>query len=449
MAVPAALALSLLAAPSARAGDHHVPGPPQYGAAPEATARSGQGAEATETEALSPQRTRFYIGLRAGPQFFLDTDLAPGVDIDSGSKEPAGSGVIGVNIGRYLGLEIAADFYESDLDAPGFGKIGEYTVWTAIPQVRLRYPMLDDRLAPYLFGGAGLGVSEFSDKTAAKSDPAAPQFKGKDSNLVYAWGGGLDYFIADNIALNAELKYVSHKADAELGSRDVEVDLDSLLLLGGLRLFFPGPPREITGPGARRIRPDDWYARVYLDFRVGYPFVIDEDIVTGFKFTSDDIEQVMGASIGLDLHRHFGLELAVDHYEMSLQTTPAGGAVSSDTKIGEYDVWSFVPQLRFRYPLLDDTLAPYLLAGAGVSRTEVNDRVPHDPSAGVPRFSAKETNLIASIGAGLEYFVSDNMALGAQARYVYHRPEVEIDGAGRTINADMLLLTANLRIYFN
>jgi opacity protein-like surface antigen len=408
-----------------------------------------QAAEAAEPKALSPQRTRFYIGLRAGQQFFLDKDLVPGVEAESSFRDVAASGVIGMNIGRYLGLEIAGDFYESDLEAPGVGKIGEYTVWTVMPQVRLRYPLMDDRLAPYLFGGAGLGVSEFSDKTAAALDPAVPQIGGDDTNLAFALGGGLDYFIADNIALNAELKYVSHDAEIEVGSRDVSTDLDSLLLLGGLRLFFPGPPRQITGPEMHRRSSDAWSTKVYIDLRIGFPYTLDESIAEGLELARDQVEQVIGASIGFDLHRYFGLEFAVDHYERALLATPALGMVSGDTKIGEYDVWSFIPQARIRYPLLNYILVPYLQIGAGVSRTEVNDRVPLEPSVTVPDFNAEKTSFIASIGAGLEYFVADNMAVGAQARYLYHRPDVEIAGVTESIDADVLLFTANLRIYFN
>jgi opacity protein-like surface antigen len=447
--MPAVLAILLPGASGAWAGERHAPGPPLFATAPESPAPNQTVAEAEEPKVLSPQRTRVYIGIRAGQQFFLDSGLAPGVEVDRRFRDVAGSGLIGLNIGRYLGLEVAAEFYENDVEASGFGKIGEFTVWTVMPQVRLRYPMSEDRLAPYLFGGVGWGISEFSDATAAGSDPAAPRVGGSETNTVYALGGGLDYFIADNIALNAELKYVSHEADIEVGSQDVKADLDSLLLLAGLRLFFPGPPREVTGPRARLRAADGWRTRTYFDIRIGYPYTLDEDVTTGFKLARDRVEQVIGASIGLDLHRHFGVELAVDHYERALLATPALGTVAGDTKIGEYDVWSIIAQGRVRYPLLDDILVPYLLAGLGVAHSEVNDRVVLDSSTTVPRFSVERTSFIASVGAGVEYFVADNMAVGAQARYLYHRPDADIRGNRRSLDADVLLLTASLRLYFN
>jgi hypothetical protein len=42
-------------------------------------------------------------------------------------------------------------------------------------------------------------------------------------------------------------------------------------------------------------------------------------------------------------------------------------------------VGAFVPQLRLRYPFLDDRLVPYLVAGAGIAFTDFNDRKPRVP----------------------------------------------------------------------
>src|SRR5215510_13826462 len=112
-------------------------------------------------EARQDVPTRLYLGFRMGGALTLNNDLIPGLTSDppndaiGGVLAPAFGLSLGVNFGRYFGLELAADGYEVNLHLNGTGTIGEYAVYTAIPMLRARYPMLGDRLQPYVLGGFG------------------------------------------------------------------------------------------------------------------------------------------------------------------------------------------------------------------------------------------------------------------------------------------------------
>src|SRR5918995_6895575 len=63
---------------------------------------------------------------------------------------------LGANLGRYWGLELSADTFERRIQRSG-DTLAEFGVVALAPQLRLRYPLLDDRLVPYVVGGAGGG----------------------------------------------------------------------------------------------------------------------------------------------------------------------------------------------------------------------------------------------------------------------------------------------------
>ena len=96
---------------------------------------------------------------------------------------------------------------------------------------------------------------------------------------------------------------------------------------------------------------------------------------------------------------------------------------------------------------MGDRLVPYALAGAGLSFLEDNDRTVIGVDPTVPRMSAKNFGVVATVGAGLEYFISNNMALGVESRYVRHNNTIEVNGRDRSVDLDTIVLSTGLRIY--
>jgi hypothetical protein len=88
---------------------------------------------------------RLYLGVRLGAALLTDDSAFPSIETrkDTGSigfNWPYGIAV-GANFGRFLGAEVAFEGREVRLAVPGLGSIGEYALYTIIPQVRVRYPL--------------------------------------------------------------------------------------------------------------------------------------------------------------------------------------------------------------------------------------------------------------------------------------------------------------------
>ena len=146
-------------------------------------------ASALPGHAEDSARVRYYLHLRAE-----DTNPATGVHDHWGVS-------LGVNLGRYWGLELAADSFERRVE--GLGRtLGEIGIGAFVPQLRLRYPLLGDRLVPYVIGGVGLGVTEFNDRKPRTPPDTMVSIKGTDTTLlVGTLGGGIEYYFADNMAV--------------------------------------------------------------------------------------------------------------------------------------------------------------------------------------------------------------------------------------------------------
>jgi opacity protein-like surface antigen len=189
-------------------------------------------------------QTRFYVGVRAGAGILPSSDFPGGVE--ASTVQPAVGVAVGMNFGSHLGIELSVESWEVDLDIPGpgdpstglpSGKIGEYALVAAIPQVRLRYPLLDRRLTPYALAGIGVGFAEFNDR---KAPAIGVKIDSKGYSVVGSLGAGIEYFVANNIAVGLETKYVFFRGqDFEIAGRRGKAEVDSLLMLFGLRVYFP------------------------------------------------------------------------------------------------------------------------------------------------------------------------------------------------------------------
>jgi opacity protein-like surface antigen len=104
--------------------------------------------------------------------------------------------------------------------------------------------------------------------------------------------------------------------------------------------------------------------------------------------------------------------------------------------------------VRARYPVLNDRLTPYVIAGAGIGFGEFNDwEVPVNlfPIGGGPDVTVPAV----AVGAGLEYYLADNVAVGVDARHFFlFDTEVEIAGQKRDLSLDTVALTAGIRLFF-
>jgi opacity protein-like surface antigen len=369
-------------------------------------------------------RARFYLGLRT-----FDTNPGTGVHDSHGVS-------LGATLNRYVGVELAGDFWELHPSFRGRGTVGEIGVFSLVPEVRLRYPLFDGRLTPYVIGGAGLAISQFNDRKPRGFGLAVDADR---TVAVGAIGGGLEYFIADNLAVGIEVKYLFS------GGQSIEIDgvrhandIDSLLTFLTLRLFYP----ELR-PAPLAESRDDVPVRLYLGVRLGAALLTDDSafpsIETGKDTGSIGFNWLYGIAVGANFGRYLGAEVAFEGHEVRLAVPGLGS-------IGEYALYTIMPQVRVRYPLMGGRLQPYALAGVGGSYAEFNDGKPRSANL---RIDAKDFTAAGAVGAGIEYFVTSNIAVNFEAKYnVVRGHVVKIEGLSAERGVlDSVYLGFGLRIF--
>jgi opacity protein-like surface antigen len=370
--------------------------------------------------------------VRLGTAVLPDASVAR--DVRASRMQQATGMSFGVDLGRHLGVELAGDVFEANLQRGG-RDFGEYGSFSLVPQVRLRYP-LEGGVTPYVVGGVGVSINAFNDR----KDPAVGlSVHADDTAPVGALGVGVEYHLTDDIALGGELRYlVSRGHEVEVAGRRRNAELDALLATVSLRLLGTGRPDRARTPVV------DTTGRYYLMLRVGGAAVTDERLGGPFEARAEnaavgDLSLLIGVTAGIDLGHYLGVELAADGHEPIVRLRGVGA-------IGEYAVYTVVPQARLRYPLLDGRLVPYALGGVGASYAEYNDR------KGVRvHVNGSDVGLAVAVGAGLEHFVTGNIAVGVETKYVMsrgHELEFELDGRRHGVGVDALLATAGVRIYF-
>ena len=369
---------------------------------------------------------RWYLQLK-----FRDTDSRTGV------HDYYGFG-LGANLNRYLGFELSGDHFEIFPKVRGLGTVGEYGAFALMPQVRARYPLWHDRLVPYVIGGAGITLTDFNDR----KKPAF-NFPVKDESSTWAatLDAGIDYFLADNISLGLEFKYLfAGDQTLKVGSASTTVNVSNPLVSASLRLFYP----ELKPQAAAEMQ-NPAAARFYLGFRIGGAIPTTSDLAPGIENRPTPsaiggvIDEYYGLAVGLDFGRYLGAELAVEGYEVVMGLKGVGS-------IAEYAIYMFIPQLRLRYPLWGGRLVPYAVGGVGLGHVEDNDRKPH--GAGL-KIRANDNSVAAAVGAGIEYFVTSNIALGVETKYSYTGGHtIAINDHSETATAQAVLASIGLRVYF-
>src|SRR5262245_55485472 len=183
-------------------------------------------ASAAVVRAQASDRFRPYLGLK-----FFHTNPATGAQGLYGFS-------VGANLHRYFGREPSGERYAVFPDISPFGTIGDYGVFALIPQVRVRYPLFEDRLVPYFVGGVGAAFTEFNDR---KPRGFGLSIQDQTATVVAGTAGlGIEWFFADNLAFDVEARYLFAPDPTLLvnGSRE-KVKIAAPLITFGLRLFYP------------------------------------------------------------------------------------------------------------------------------------------------------------------------------------------------------------------
>jgi opacity protein-like surface antigen len=204
----------------------------------------------------------------------------------------------------------------------------------------------------------------------------------------------------------------------------------------------------LAGLGAPVEAADGDQVRDYFVLRIGPAYLTDPNRSSDVELENPALENVIGGAVGANLTRHLGVELAVDYMETALIQPGTG------QKIGEYGFWSILGQARLRYPTWQGKLVPYLVTGAGIGIGEMNDR--NFANAGIngrpaiPLNGPMDTTFVGTFGAGVEYFVTDNIAVGFEAKH-YFLTGLDLEFAGRKtgISTDSIAATVSARVFLD
>lgn len=142
-------------------------------------------------------------------------------------------------------LELAQGWYKTTLKDKDLGAtMGDLTV--APLRLTLQYRYNDGKIASYYVGGGiGYFFTSFDTADAIRNNPFVSdptlRIKTKDAFGSHL-GGGFDYFLAQSLALNLDLKYWFAQSDAKIQGKTINrsdnYHLDSFSAGLGLKLFF-------------------------------------------------------------------------------------------------------------------------------------------------------------------------------------------------------------------
>lgn len=393
---------------------------------------------APPARAQDSDRLRFYGSLRLGAAVPLDSRPTSNTEI-SGLQQLTGFS-FGVNLNRHVGFEIAGDSWEFDLHVPGAGKLGELGTFSAVPLFRLRYPLLGDRLTPYVLAGVGIGWSEFNDR---KTTGVGTRIRTGDVGVVGSLGAGIEYFLADNVAVGLETKVMlAGERELEVVGRREDADLSVVTTTASLRLLWPEGPQASRSSLVGR-KPG---GRFSLGFRFGGVAMVDDRAASGIEIEKENaaigpFSQVFGVNLGWTINRYLALEVSAEGYEPTLSLRGIG-------RVEEYAQYNVIPQARLTYPVLDDLLVPYLVAGVGASYGELNDgKRPLAESLRVN--NTYRLAPVGALGAGIDYFVASNLSVGVESRYIISRSHtITVNGRDVDLDLDAVVVSLGVRIFF-
>lgn len=381
-------------------------------------------ADAPHALAQDSDQPRLYMGVRIGES----NPITKANDVAGVS--------LGANLDRYFGVELSFDAYELYMETSQYGRAAELGIEGLLPQLRLRYPLLGDRLVPYALLGGGLAIAQINDEKV----PTVWASSGSLTSLraMGAFGGGVEYYISPNIAAGVEGKYylTGQKTYDANGTRKT-IDLNAGVLTFGLRLFYPEIGVDETQFAEARSA-----SRPYLNVRFGGAVRMAGDVFSGIhtepeqSIFGSNFDPYFAVGIGTTIGPYFDIEISGQNYELRFQL-PGGGSA-------EYAVFPLLVQPKLHFPLDDLRLDPYVLVGVGFDNAEVNDA----GSSG-QTVTSNAIGVIGAFGAGIDYFVTSDVSFGLETKYIVSRGHtLQIDdGPKLDGNLDTLIVSIGVRAY--
>ena len=342
----------------------------------------------------------------------------------------------GFDLGPYTSLEFRMNLYEFTVFHPDLGRLGEFSANAFVPRLRLRYPVGDGRLVPYIAGGVGIGVSQFNDAGPATRDlPVKATTTAVPAPNI---GLGVDYFVKRNLSVGLATSYQSMTRGGTIDGDTVDLRSRTFLVSLGLTYFLPEDPPAAAFRGVDWPPPDRDGPRPYVTIRAGSKQRLDHSFSDDASWAHG--EALNAGSFGLDLNRRLGVEIAVENHE--------GVIKDSRRKIAEYATWMLIPRVRVKLGTSASTFTPYLVGGAGLGTTQINDESPRNIPEIRPVIAGSSSSLMGSVGGGVDIHAFDNMSIMIETTYVHYMSTIEAGGIAIDQDDSAIHISGGFRFYF-
>lgn len=154
--------------------------------------------------------------------------------------------------------------------------------------------------------------------------------------------------------------------------------------------------------------------------------------------TDSDLEADNGAGgfirFGKELSEKWDVQLGLTHNRADEDISRSDlAAIPATNASGRYKQTGL--GLDALYMFSRDKFRPFLLAGLGVARNDIDYKVRGTP-AGTINVGDDKTSWMANVGLGLQYLFSDNFGLQADLRHQWSRVDAKARAAGVTADID-------------
>lgn len=183
------------------------------------------------------------IGLRGGFAIYSQNLNNTGGVITTGSLGPVIEGEVQYDFSKSfsVGLGTEWEYHNTGVNL-GVGNVGNINTVSILPFARYQFNL--DRFHPYFNLGLGYNINTFNLAGTIAGIPTAGLVAFVNNSFAVKPGVGLDYFIGDSWALNAEFDWKWNSANFTAGvpavpyAGTVKLNMSSLQFLVGARYFF-------------------------------------------------------------------------------------------------------------------------------------------------------------------------------------------------------------------
>lgn len=172
------------------------------------------------------------LGVSGGGIFPKDSD-------NDNTSYIGGNLTYGINEVLAIGVEAGYASWEAKYEGNDYG---DMSIVPLFADLYLRAPieLAENMLVPYVVGGIGVIFWDFDESSYLEDQEGTIDM---DAELGYKLGGGFDYYLTDNFAINVEGSYVWSDADATAINADGDVlegtfDTDYCMVTGGFKYQF-------------------------------------------------------------------------------------------------------------------------------------------------------------------------------------------------------------------